>query len=213
MTPGHVFIVDDDDGLRLSIGDLLLFAGYRVRCWADPFEFLVQMPTAAPAVLLTDMCMPGISGVDLHAELLRRGRTLPVVYLSGQSSLPQGLQAMKQGAFDFILKPFGREHLLRVVAAAIERDRQAMWSVMTRARIDAALASLSPREREVHALLLQGCGNAEIVKALGVALPTAKQYKSEVMRKLGVRSLSELMVHAGASTTPDSGPAQRSQAT
>jgi FixJ family two-component response regulator len=195
MNPGHVFLVDDDAALRDSIGDLLTFAGYRVQRWADSRSFLGEVPTVAPAVLLVDMSMPGLSGVELHAELLRRGRTLPVVYITGQSTLPQGIRAMKLGAFDFILKPFGREELLRAVAAALERDRFVMQGVLDRARIEVALSTLSPREREVHGLLLQGFGNAEIVRALGISLPTAKQYKSEVMRKLGVRSLAQLMAH------------------
>jgi two-component system response regulator FixJ len=208
VSAGHVFLVDDDAALRDSIGDLLGFAGYRVRCWADPELFLQEMPTAAPAVLLVDMCMPGLSGVDLHAELLRRGRTLPVVYITGQSTLPQGIRAMKLGAFDFILKPFGREDLLRAVAAGLERDRAVMQDVLDRARIETALSTLSPREREVHALLLRGYGNAEIVGMLGISLPTAKQYKAEVMRKLGVRSLSQLMAHGRAApiATPEGGP-------
>jgi FixJ family two-component response regulator len=208
MSPGHVFLVDDDAALRQSIGDLLAFVGHRVRHWADPKAFLEEMPTAAPAVLLVDMCMPGLSGVELHAELLRLGRTPPVVYITGQSTLPQGIRAMKLGAFDFILKPFGREDLLRVVAAGLERDRAVMQEVLGRAGIEQALSTLSPRECEVHRLLLQGYGNAEIVGALGISLATAKQYKSQVMRKLGVRSLAQLMAHGRVlvAGTPDVGP-------
>lgn len=193
MTRGHVFLVDDDLAVRASVVDLLSSCAYQVRAWNDAAAFLAEMPASGPAVLLTDMRMPRMSGVELHAELKRRGRVPPVIYLSGESTLHQGIQAMKLGAFDFILKPFGRDELLSAVAAAIELDKVQAQAAARDARTHAALARLSPRQREVHALLLQGYGNDEIVGALGISLATAKQYKGEVMRKLGVRSLAELM--------------------
>ncbi|MEN9768608.1 MAG: hypothetical protein RLZZ180_238 [Pseudomonadota bacterium] len=195
MGSGQVFLVDDDEALRFSIADLLTFAGYGVRTWRDAQAFLQDLPASQPAVLLTDMRMPGLSGIDLHAELLRRDRCFPVVYLTGESTLSQGIDAMKLGAFDFLLKPFARDTLLAVVAAALAQA-QARWAAsIDRLRAQRALSSLSPREREVHRLLLRGCGNREIVDALGISLPTAKQYKTEVMRKLGAQTLSQVLAH------------------
>lgn len=190
---GHVFIVDDDDGLRDSIADLLRTVGYKVQSWSSATAFLEAFPRVVPAVLVTDMRMPGMSGVELHAELLRLGRTVPVVYISGESTVPQSIRAMKQGAFDFLVKPFGREELLRTVAGAVEKDRRQMQDFIRSARVAEARTLLSPREAQVHELLLKGFGNREIVETLGISLPTAKQYKSEVMRKMGVRSLAELI--------------------
>jgi two-component system response regulator FixJ len=190
---GHVFIVDDDDSLRSSIADLLRVVGYQVQSWASADEFLRSLPRVLPAVLITDMRMPGMLGVDLHQELIRGGRTMPVIYISGESTVPQTVRAMKQGAFDFLVKPFGREELLRVVASALEHDRLQMQHLIQKARFEEARSHLSPREVQVHDLLLKGYGNREIVESLGISLPTAKQYKSEVMRKLGVRSLAELI--------------------
>lgn len=195
---GFVFVVEDDAALRDNIADLLRFAGYQVQTWPDAANFLDAIPRVAPAVLVTDMRMPGMTGVELHAELLRHNRSLPVVYISGESSVPQSIQAMKQGAFDFLVKPFGREELLRTVAGAIEKDRAQMQALIRKARFDAARLQLSPRETQVHDLLLRGYSNREIVDALQISLPTAKQYKSEVMRKLGMRSLAELMSVASA---------------
>lgn len=191
--PRHVFVVDDDVRLCDSIADLLRVVGYQVQCWHDAASFLASAPEVAPAVLVTDMRMPGMSGVELHSELQRRGRMLPVIYISGESTVPQTIRAMKQGAFDFLIKPFGREELLRTVAAALEKDRQQLLEIIRQSRFEEARSHLSPREAQVHDLLLKGFGNREIVDALGISLPTAKQYKSEVMRKLGVRSLAELM--------------------
>jgi FixJ family two-component response regulator len=196
MSPGHVFLIDDDHGVRAALSDLLRFAGYELSAWETAEQFLNEMPLHAPAVVLTDMRMPGLSGVEMHVELARRGRNFPVIYLSGESTVPQTVHAMKLGAFDFLTKPFSREQLLTVVASAMEQDRIAMQAVLRRARFNQAQTELSPRERQVHDLLVKGFSNREVMDALGISLPTAKQYKSEVMRKLGVRSLSELMAFA-----------------
>lgn len=196
----YVFLVDDDDALRGGIADLLRVVGYQVYTWPDGAAFLADIPRVAPAVLITDMRMPGLSGVELHAELLRLGRLLPVIYISGESTVAQSIQAMKQGAVEFLIKPFGREELLRAVAASLEKDRQQMQHLIKAARAAQARAQLSPREVQVHELMLKGYNNREIMDALQISLPTAKQYKSEVMRKLGARSLSELIALSAAET-------------
>lgn len=193
METGHVDVVEDDDSLRNTIHDLLKFAGYQVRVWRDAESFLDNLPQSAPAVVVTDMRMPGMSGLELHNVLLERGRVMPVIYISGESSVQQSISAMKLGALEFLIKPFSREDLLRTVAAGLEKDRNQMRSMIERARFDESMAHLAPREREVMDLLVRGFVNAEIMDALKISLPTAKQYKSQLMRKLGVRSLSELM--------------------
>ena len=194
MNPsGYVYVIDDDAVLCDSIGQLLNFAGYAARTWTDARSFLAELPNTVPAVVVTDVRMPNIDGLALHEALLERGRRMPVIYISGASTVEQGIRAMKMGAVDFLVKPFTRETLLTAVAAGIEKDRQAMQQIIARARFDESLKSLSPRQREVHGLLLKGFNNEEIVEHLSVSLHTAKQYKSEVMRKLGVRSLAELI--------------------
>lgn len=193
MQVGHVDVVEDDDALRNTVNDLLTFAGYRVRTWRDAESFLTNLPQTAPAVVVTDMRMPGLSGVELHEEMLRQGRSMPVIYISGESSVTQSIAAMKLGAVDFLVKPFSREHLLKAVAAGIERDRHRMRDMIEQARFDESLQHLSRREREVLELMVKGFSNAEIMDELKISLPTAKQYKSQLMRKLNLRSLSELM--------------------
>jgi two-component system response regulator FixJ len=200
----HVFLVDDDDALRDGIADLLRVVGYQVYSWSDGAAFLADIPRVAPAVLITDMRMPGLSGVELHAELLRLGRTLPVIYISGESTVAQSIQAMKLGAMEFLVKPFGREELLRAVATSLEKDRQQMQHLIKAARVAQARAQLSPREVQVHELMLKGYNNREIMDALQISLPTAKQYKAEVMRKLAVRSLSELISLSATEPDPSS---------
>ena len=190
---GHVFLIDDDAVLREYIAGLLAYSGYEVHSWENATKFLAGIPAVAPVVLVTDMRMPGMSGCDLHAELHRRGLSIPVIYISGEATVPQTVRALKQGAHDFLLKPFGRDELLAAVATAIGRDQETRRSSAAKARFSDSLSALSPRQRQVADLLLLGYGNREIVEALGISLPTAKQYKSEVMQKLGVRTLSQLM--------------------
>lgn len=193
MHTGHVDVIEDDDSLRNTINDLLAFAGYRVRNWRDPASFLENLPQTAPAVVVTDMRMPGLSGLELHSALVERGRSMPVIYISGESTVTQSIHAMKLGALDFLIKPFSREDLLRAVAAGIEKDRQQMRQMIEQARFEEALKELSRREREVMDLLVMGFSNQEIMDKLSISLPTAKQYKSMVMRKLNLRSLSQLI--------------------
>ena len=142
--------------------------------------------------------MPGASGVELHAQLRRAGHDLPVVYLSGESTVSQTVDAMKLGAFDFLVKPFSREKLLSTIAAAIASHRADIAAAKRRRNFEESRAHLSPRERQVHDLLIKGYGNQEIMDALRISLPTAKQYKMGVMRKLGADSLAQLMARARA---------------
>jgi FixJ family two-component response regulator len=129
----------------------------------------------------------------LQTKLLNQGRKIPFVFISGESTVPQAIKAMKQGAVEFLVKPFSRESLLTAVAKAIEIDIQQMHEVVRKSEFEQKLTSLSPRERQVFGLLAKGYSNTELVEELGVALSTVKEYKSEVMYKLRLRSLSELI--------------------
>ena len=190
---GHIFLVEDDDDLRESIIEILSFVGYRVYPYRDPQEFLKQSVEVIPAVIVTDVRMPSMSGVELQTKLLNQGRKIPFVFISGESTVPQAIKAMKQGAVEFLVKPFRRESLLTAVARAIELDIQHMHEVVRKSEFEQKLASLSPRERQVFGLLAKGYSNSELVDELGVALSTVKEYKSEMMYKLRLRSLSELI--------------------
>lgn len=190
---GYVFLIEDDVHVRESLATMLRFLNYRVHAYASAQAYLQEDLMAGPAVIVCDMRMPGMTGVQLQQHLLARKRMLPMVFISGESTSSQIIQALKQGAVDFLLKPFEREDLLRAIAEGLERDQRAIVQMHKRSVFDAGLQKLSPRERSVFELLSEGANNAEIQQALGIALPTAKQYKSEVMSKLGLKSLSELI--------------------
>lgn len=189
----YIFLVEDDDELRSDLERALQFCGYTIFAFANPEQFLNELKPLVPAVLVTDMRMPKLSGVQLQSELISKGHKIPIIFISGESSDEQIVKAFKNGAFDFLLKPFSREVFLSAVAKALEQDSVAMQDLIRKSQLAEALKTLSPRERQVFDLLARGYGNKELVDELGIALSTAKEYKSEVMYKLRLRSLAELI--------------------
>jgi FixJ family two-component response regulator len=189
----HIFLIDDDESMRTVLKGMLEFLGFQVHVYASAIEFLKVSMQAAPAVIITDMQMPDMSGVELQAELLKRGRQIPIIFISGESTLPQTISAMKQGAIEFLLKPFERDQLLSAVVRGLEQDVAYMRSYVVQTTLAEGLKGLSPREREVFELLAIGFNNLHIQEKLNISLPTAKQYKSEVMRKLNLSSLAHLI--------------------
>ena len=188
-----IFLIEDDEGLRSDLERALQFCGYTVFSFANPQQFLSEFKPLVPAVLVTDMRMPKLSGVELQSELVEKGHKIPIIFISGESSDEQIVKAFKNGAFDFLLKPFSREDFLSAVARAIEQDSIAMNDLIRKSRLAESLKTLSPRELQVFHLLAKGYGNRELVDALGISLSTVKEYKSEVMYKLRLRSLAELI--------------------
>ena len=189
----HIFVIEDDESMRETLSGILKFLGYQVHLFSNPLEFLKTTIQVAPAIIITDMRMPDMSGVELQAELLKRGRQVPIIFISGESTVPQTISAMKQGAIEFLTKPFEREQLMQAVVRGLKQDAIEMHTHLERMAIEELLKTLAPRERQVFDLLSLGFNNAEIMARMGISLDTAKQYKSEVMRKLGLRSLSQLI--------------------
>lgn len=189
----YVFLIEDDESMRYAIRDMLQIIGYRVTVFSSAAQFLEYSIVEAPAVVVTDMVMPHITGVELQAELIKKGRNIPIIFISGESTVAQSITAMKQGALEFLIKPFEREELLAAIVRGLDQDSKNMQSYVQKAAFEESLKALSPREREVFELLGLGFNNAQIQDKLQISLPTAKQYKSEVMRKLNLRSLAQLL--------------------
>ena len=181
-----IFLIEDDPSQIKSIESLLEFKGFVFQSFKNAMDFLTLSDISRPAVLVSDMCLPDLNGVELYKALTDRGEDIPIIFISGESSIQQSIDAMKQGAIEFLIKPFDINDLTNAIekAARIEYKR---------VNLKTLLKNLSPREKQVFDLLIQGLNNSELMKKINVSLPTAKQYKSEVMRKLGVKSLSELM--------------------
>lgn len=194
-----MFLVEDNPSVRLSICDLLVFAGYQVQCFEAGTHFLDYLAAtrwhgrSAPHVLVIDMCIPGLSGVEVQARLHASQHRLGCIFISGESSIEQAVGAMKQGALEFLVKPFEIDVLLGAVGRAMNAERQRLEADSVSSSLQNRLALLSPRERSVCDLMERGRGNAQIAEQLGISVPTVKQHKSQVMGKLQVANLAELL--------------------
>jgi FixJ family two-component response regulator len=191
--PATIHIVDDDAPFRRAIARVLDAAGYASRSYASAGEFLLDLDASAEGCLLLDMSMPGPSGLELQQALLKRGVALPVVFLTGHGDIPSTVQAMKAGAIDYLTKPVERERLLAAVRAALERAR---FNQTERARhldVERRFERLSRREVQVMHAVVAGRLNKQIADDLGMAERTVKAYRAQVMRKMEVRTLAELV--------------------
>jgi FixJ family two-component response regulator len=188
-----VFVVDDDRAMRESLSWLLDSVGLRVRSYATAADFLAEHDPAQPGCLVLDVRMPGMSGLDLQAELARRGVELPTIVITGHAEVSMAVRAVKAGAIDFIEKPFSDQLLLDRVRQALEIDLEAREVRRRREDARRRLATLTAREREVLNLVVAGKANKEIASALGVSPKTVEVHRAHVMSKMCVDSLAELI--------------------
>ncbi len=193
-----VFIVDDDEPLREALKDLFRSVGLQAQTFGTAREFLqIQLPDA-PCCLILDIRMPGVSGIDFQAELRQAGRNVPIVFVTAHGDIPMSVRAMKAGAIDFLTKPFRDQELLDAVRVALERHRAQRERDQWLAGVKAKFNSLTSRESEVIALVGAGFTNKQIAGRLDVSPITVKVHRSNGMRKLGARSISDLMRIADA---------------
>jgi two-component system response regulator FixJ len=188
-----VFIVDDDPASRDPLRWLLESVELRVMAFPSATEFLDAYDPSTPGCLILDVRLRGMSGLDLQAELNRRGVQVATIFLTGHADVPMAVRAMKNGAFDFLEKPFNDQMLLDRVQQAIERDRRERSRDAERAEQQHRLEALTPREREVMELLVEGRANKETADALGLSVRTVEGHRARLMEKLGANSLAELV--------------------
>jgi FixJ family two-component response regulator len=188
-----VCVIDDEPSMRRALERQLESAGYRVRTFASAQEYLASTPVPGLACLVSDVRMPGLSGLDLQASLAAAGRDVPVVFMSGHGDVSTTVSAMKAGAVDFLAKPFKRAELLAAVAAALGRARTQAESRREAADLRERYAALTPREREVFALVAAGTLNKVIGDRLGVTEHTIKIHRGRVMEKMGAGSVADLV--------------------
>lgn len=188
-----VFVVDDDDGVRTSLGILLDTAGYRAIPFASATDFLAQYDPAKPGVLLLDMRMPGMTGMELLQQLSSRGAFLPVIFITGHGDVPMAVEAMQKGAVDFIQKPFRDQELLDRIGEAMATDRSRRSERQQQQDVCERLSQLTQREREVFDLVVTGKPNKVIAYELGVSQRTVEIHRARVMEKMQARSLADLV--------------------
>jgi FixJ family two-component response regulator len=192
-SPECVFVIDDDSSLRKALGRLLKSVGLRVEALASAEEFLQRPAPDGPACVVLDVSMPGLSGMDLQCVLAERHWSLPIVFISGHGDIPMTVRAMKAGAVDFLPKPFHDEDLLAAVRQALGRHARARREETESATLRQRTALLSPREREVMALVVSGKPNKQSGHQLGVTEKTVKAHRAQVMSKMRAESLVDLV--------------------
>ncbi|WP_176649914.1 response regulator transcription factor [Duganella sp. SG902] len=190
---GQVFLVDDQPAVLKALARLLGAAGYTVRAYASAREFLAAGHAGDAGCLVLDLSMPDMDGSALQQALARQAAAPPIIFLTGHGDLDSGISAMKLGASDFLTKPVDDGRLLAAIEVALARNRAARAELAERDGVAARLASLTPREREVMELVVEGLLNKQIAAALGTVEKTVKVHRARVMQKLQVRSVSALV--------------------
>ena len=190
---GHIYLIDDDESMRTSLSRMLKDVGYIVEDFSSALTFLEHSVPVAPAVILLDMQMPDMTGLDLQEKLVQLGRKTPIVFVSGQSHPHQIVKSLKRGALDFLFKPFNLEDLLKAVADALEFDRRQLKRVSKEVETKKDYATLTPREKEVCFWMVKGLLNKDIAVKLGTTDATIKVHKARVMDKMHVESVQTLV--------------------
>ena len=186
-----VFIVDDDEAVRASLGLLLKSVGVAATSLGSAQAFLASHDALQPGCLLLDIRMPGMSGLELQQQLNLRGAIIPVIFITGHGDVPMAVAAMKDGAFDFLQKPFRDQDLIDRVQRALVRDQENRVALSQHTKIRARLDSLTPREREVLALMTRGKPNKVMAADLGISQRTVEIHRARVMEKMEARSLAQ----------------------
>ena len=193
--PSIVFVVDDDISVRESLELLIKNAGWQHETFASAQEFLARPRAAVPCCLVLDVTLPGLNGLELQQQLVER-TDMPIIFITGYGDVPMTVRAMKAGAIEFLTKPFKDSVLLDGIRHALERSRAALHQQSEMHVLRSRYASLTPREREVMALVVSGLLNKQVGGELSISEVTVKAHRGQVMRKMNADSLPDLVTMA-----------------
>jgi FixJ family two-component response regulator len=210
-TPPTVFVVDDDEDVRRALGRLLCAARYTTRSFASAAEFLAHHDPDLAGCVILDLAMPGQSGLDVQSTLAAAHCHRPIIFLSGHGSIAESVSAMRAGAVNFLTKPVENHELFVAVEEALRVDEEQRRATCLRQIVQERLATLTPRERQVLAHVVEGRMNKQIAGDLGTVLKTIKVHRARVMHKMRVRSLAQLVRLIGASGVMLDPPPQHSE--
>ncbi|MDJ0708788.1 MAG: response regulator transcription factor [Woeseiaceae bacterium] len=188
-----VFIVDDDAAIRFAMQALMDSVNLNHEIFASADEFLEKITEQRPGCLVLDIRMPGLGGLELQEELIKRGNTLPIIFITGHGDVPMAVEAMQKGAVDFIQKPFRDQELLDRIREALATDEERREEQQAHAEVASRLSRLTNREREVFDLVVTGKPNKVIAYELGVSQRTVEIHRARVMEKMQARSLADLV--------------------
>jgi FixJ family two-component response regulator len=190
--------VDDDAAVRSSLDSLFHSVGLETRLFGSPAELLAGALPGGPGCIVLDVRLPGVSGLDLQGQLSRQGIDFPIIFMTGHGDIPMSVRAMKAGAVDFLSKPFRDQDMLDAVTAALDRDAQRLVQAAAKEGLRAQYETLSPREREVMGYVTAGLMNKQVAGLIGLSEITVKIHRGNVMRKMGAKSLADLVRKAEA---------------
>ena len=193
MGPATVFVVDDDPSIREALKSLFGSVGLRAETFASATDFLQAKLPDSPSCLVLDVRLPGLSGLDFQTELAKANIHVPIIFITGHGDIPMTVRAMKAGAVEFLTKPFRDQELLDAVQVGLERDRARREKDTLVATLRARYETLTPREQEVIALVTTGLMNKQIAAEIGVTEITVKVHRGNAMRKMGAKSLADLV--------------------
>jgi len=188
-----VLVVDDDRSMRASTERLVRSIGYAVQTFASAGEFLAAPRPQGPACLVLDVRLPGLSGLDLQHELTQSGIQIPIIFMTGHGDIPMTVRAMKAGAVEFLTKPFRDQDLLDAIAVALERDKARHAGEKVLSALRTKFETLTPREQEVMACVTGGLLNKQVAAEIGITENTVKVHRGNLTRKMGAKSLAELV--------------------
>jgi FixJ family two-component response regulator len=188
-----VFVIDDDASMRRALTNLFESVRLKVEVFGSAPEMLQSKLPDVASCLVLDIRLPGLSGLDFQTELAKANIHIPIIFMTGHGDIPMTVRAMKGGAVDFLTKPFRDQDMLDAVVTAIERDRKRREADKVVANLHALLETLTPREREILALISSGLMNKQIAAELGLAEITVKIHRGHMMKKMGAKSLADLL--------------------
>jgi FixJ family two-component response regulator len=191
--PPTVVVIDDDASIRDALRSLIRSVGLQIKLFASPRDFLQGKEPDAPSCLVLDVRLPGKSGLDFQRELAEANIHIPIIFITGHGDIPMSVRAMKEGAVEFLTKPFRDQDLLDAIQVALERDRVRRQRETEIKMLRERFASLTPREREVLPLVVSGFLNKQVAAEIGTTEATVKVHRSQLMRKMGAESLPDLV--------------------